>query len=317
MPIVSSIDQIRPHIEPGTILTIGNFDGVHVGHQSLIHTVRSKAIDLGLTSVVVTFDPHPLQVIKGEVPPFITPTPQKLRLLSSQGLDFVLCLEFTKEISQLSAESFVRDYLVEGLRVRHLIIGHDYTFGKGRRGNFELLQKMGREHGFCVKRMEAVSAGNEVVSSTRIRSLIQAGQVWDARPLLGRFYQVAGSVIKGHQRGGPLLGIPTANLELTDKLFPKPGVYAVWGEHGQSTYPGVANVGYSPTFNQEALSVEVHLFNFQRNIYGQTLKVHFVKRLRDEKKFSGIEELMSQIKEDIGLAKEILSQEEASVTYTP
>ena len=250
-------------------------------------------------------------------PPFITPTPQKLRLLSSQGLDFVLCLEFTREVSRLSAEDFVRTYLVQGLKVRHLVIGHDYTFGKNRRGNVALLREMGEALGFTVQRLEAVSVQGDVVSSTRIRNLIHAGRVWEARPLLGRFYQVAGAVIKGHQRGGPLLGIPTANLELTDKLFPKPGVYAVWGEYGQSTYPGVANVGYSPTFNQEALSVEVHLLGFQRTIYGQTLKVHFVKRLRDEKKFSGIEELISQINNDIQMAEDILSREDAALTNIP
>ena len=306
MNIYHTTYELKPRLSHGSCVTIGNFDGVHVGHQVLLQRTRDKAAAQGMSSVVITFDPHPLRVVRGLTPPFITLKQQKLELLSNQGLDFVLCLEFTTKTAQLSPEDFVRRYLVQGLMLKDLVIGHDYAFGKGGQGNYELLKTLGRRYDFLVEKIDPVIQEGDVVSSTRIRTLIQEGRVLEARPLLGRFYQVTGEVIQGKKRGGPVLGVPTANLKLVDELFPKPGVYAVWAQHGEQILPGVANVGYNPTFDQQELSVEVHIFDFEEDIYGQTLRVHFVKRLRDEKKFSGVEELLSWIRRDMQEARTML-----------
>ena len=306
MSIITSPQEIQEQTGSGTCVTIGNFDGVHVGHQTLIKTLNQRAKQKGLFSVVFTFDPHPMSVIAGQTPPFITQTQQKLELLQKLQPDYVLCLNFTQEIANLSPEDFVEIYLVNGLNTKDLIIGHDYTFGKGRRGNFELLQQLGETHGFNVEQLQAIIKDADVVSSTRIRTLIQEGKVEQAEPLLGRRYQVSGKVITGQKRGGPLLGIPTANLELKDELVPKSGVYAVWAEYEGNAYPAVANVGHNPTFGEEALSVEVHICNFTQDIYNQELRIDFVKRLREEKKFSGIDELLTQIHADIQQARDIL-----------
>ncbi|MFW6415620.1 MAG: bifunctional riboflavin kinase/FAD synthetase [Thermodesulfobacteriota bacterium] len=308
MAIITSPQEIQEQSKYGTCVTIGNFDGVHVGHQTLIKTLKQRAKQKGLYSVVFTFDPHPMSVIAGQTPPFITQTKQKLELLQEMQPDYILCLHFTQEIANLSPEEFVETYLVKGLNTKDLVIGHDYTFGKGRRGNFELLQQLGELHGFNVEQIQAIIKDADVVSSTRIRTLVQEGRVEEAEPLLGRLYQVSGKVVKGQQRGGPLLGIPTANLEVADELVPKSGVYAVWAEHEGQRYAAVANVGHNPTFGQEHLSVEVHICDFEQDIYGQQLRVHFVKRLREEKKFSGIEELLAQIRADIQKAREVLGK---------
>lgn len=306
MNIFHTISELRPRLGHGSCVTIGNFDGVHLGHQTLLQRTRAKGLEKQLPSVVITFDPHPLRVILGKTPPFITVKQQKLELLTRQGLDFVLCLNFSRETAELSPEEFVRQYLVQGLLMQDLFIGHDYVFGKGGKGNHQLLMRLGGQFGFQVHRIDPVVKEGDVVSSTRIRGLIQQGRVLEAKPLLGRYYQVTGEVIQGQKRGGPILGVPTANLRLVDELFPKPGVYAVWAEHQGRVLPGVANVGYNPTFNNQELSVEVHIFDFDQDIYGQSLKVHFVRRLRSEMKFSGVEELLAQIQEDIATSREIL-----------
>jgi riboflavin kinase/FMN adenylyltransferase len=306
MSIFYSVKELTPRLRQGSCVTIGNFDGVHLGHQALLRRTREKAAHNGTSSVVITFDPHPMRVIRGKTPPFITLKQQKLELLSDQGLDYVVCLEFTRHMAELSPEDFIRDYLVQGLHLRDLVIGHDYAFGKGGKGNYELLKELGREYDFQVERIDPVHQEGKVVSSTRIRTLIQEGRVLEARPLLGRFYQVSGEVVEGKKRGGPILGVPTANLKLVDELFPKPGVYAVWAQRGSQLLPGVANVGYNPTFNHHELSVEVHIFDFDEDLYGQSLRVHFVKRLRDEKKFSGVEELLAWIRQDMRAARDIL-----------
>jgi riboflavin kinase/FMN adenylyltransferase len=306
MPIVNDPAEIGSDLDRGTSLTIGNFDGVHQGHNRLIRMVKDRAAQYGLTSLAVTFDPHPLRVIRGTSPPFITTTPQKLKLLKAQGLDYVLCLTFTPQMAQLSPEEFVERHLVRGLSCRHLVIGYDYTFGKGGKGNYQTLRDLGEKYGFETERVEALTVNGEVVSSTRIRDLIQQGRVNEAKPLLGRHFRVEGTVIQGSRRGGPILNVPTANLEITDELVPKPGVYAVLAEHNGVSYRGVANVGHNPTFNQQALSVEVHLFDFSGDLYGEHLGVAFVSRLRGEVRFSGVEELKQQIHRDIQEGKRLL-----------
>ncbi len=293
-------------------VTIGNFDGVHMGHQKLLCRTRHKASAMGLSSVVVTFDPHPLRVLVGaNTPPFITLTPQKLELIATLGLDFTLCLEFTKTLAGLEPEEFVRTYLVDGLGMREMVIGYDYAFGRNRRGDFALLSALGEKYGFHVEQVGPVLMQDAIVSSSRIRDMVQAGLVWEVRPLLGRFYRVQGTVVAGRNRGGRLLGFPTANLHLTDELFPKTGVYAVWVEHGDRVLPAVANIGFNPTFGNDVLSVEVHILDFSEDLYGREMRVHFVQRLRSEQKFSDLQALVARIQEDIQLARRILTASES------
>ncbi len=313
MKVVHSTKEIFPYIKNGSCLTIGNFDGVHIGHQVLLKRVQKKAYQKDLTSLVITFDPHPLRVLLGQTPPFITPTQQKLELLVQQGLDYIVCLPFNKEMAELTPEEFVYRYLVQNLKVKEIIIGHDYVFGKGRKGNFELLKKIGAENNFEVEQIEAVYVKGEVVSSTRIRSLIQEGKMWEVKDILGRYYQITGTIIEGKKRGGPILGIPTANLKLNDELIPKPGVYATWAEIEGTFHKAVANVGYNPTFYEQNLSAEVHILNFNQNIYSKTLRVHFVQRIRSEQKFSEVSKLLEQIHLDIEQANQILCKPEASL----
>ena len=312
--VVKDINELRDRIF-ASCATIGNFDGVHLGHQKLIARVRDRARILKISSVVITFDPHPLRVlVDKKTPPFITLTEQKLELISKLEVDYVLCIKFTKDLAALKPEEFVQKYLVNGLKLKELIIGYDYAFGKGRRGNFELLNKLGEKFGFAVEQLSPVMVDGAIVSSTRIRDMVQAGMVWEARKLLGRFYRVQGKVITGQKRGGPLLGFPTANICLKDELFPKTGVYAVWVEVLGQVYPGVANIGYNPTFGNDYLSVEAHILNFKQNIYGQDIRVHFVQRLRSEKKFSSLNELKKQIQADIELGQKILNSPEAQLS---
>ena len=311
MIVVNDIRELEGAISASCV-TIGNFDGVHKGHQELISRTVQHAVKRDLLSVVVTFEPHPLRVLSGKkTPPFITLLDQKLELISALGVECCLVLPFTREMAALPPAEFVRRYLVDGLRMRQLYIGYDYAFGKGRAGNHELLCRLGQEHGFCVEQLDPVIIGEAVVSSTRIRDLVQSGEVWELPPLMGRFYQFMGRVIHGAGRGARLLGFPTANLDPIDELIPKRGVYAVWAEIVEEPdvppMQAVANVGHNPTFGENALAVEVHVMGLDRDIYGRTMRAHFVQRLRDEMKFTGPDALVERITEDIRLARRILA----------
>jgi riboflavin kinase/FMN adenylyltransferase len=311
MHCVTWPDQIEG-LENGSCVTIGNFDGVHIGHQRLIARVRDRAAGLGLPSVVITFEPHPLRFFTGKkTPPFITLYAQRAELIRAMGIDHLLCLEFNQDLASMSPEDFVRRILVDGLKIKELIIGYDYAFGKGRRGNYALLSELGREWGFAVEQMKPVMIDQAIVSSTRIRDLVEAGDVWGARALLGRFYRVSGTVIHGQDRGGRLLGFPTANVHLIDELFPKTGVYCCWAELDGRAHQAVANIGYNPTFGNDVLSVEVHILDLKADLYDKDLKVHFVQRLRGERKFSSLDELKTQIGKDIALGRTILALPEA------
>ncbi|GAB6111558.1 bifunctional riboflavin kinase/FAD synthetase [Desulfomicrobium escambiense] len=311
MHCVTWPDQIGG-LEKGSCVTIGNFDGVHIGHQRLIARVRDLAAGLGVPSVVITFEPHPLRFFTGKkTPPFITLYEQRAELIKALGIDHLLCLEFNQELASMDPAEFVRRILVEGLQVRELVIGYDYAFGKGRAGNYGLLTVLGKQWGFGVEQLEPVMVDQAIVSSTRIRDLVEAGDVWAAKPLLGRFYRVSGAVVHGQNRGGRLLGFPTANVHLVDELFPKTGVYCCWAELDGQVHQAVANIGYNPTFGNDVLSVEVHVLDLDRDLYGKTLKVHFVQRLRGERKFSSLDELKSQIGKDVALGRTILALPEA------
>lgn len=317
MIVATTVEELAGVIS-GSCVTIGNFDGVHRGHQKLIRMTCDRARARGLSAVVVTFDPHPLRVLVGpETPPFITLTAQKIDLVGKLGPHAALVLPFSRAMAALTPEQFVKTYLVDGLHVKDLIIGYDYHMGKGRAGDYETLNALGKKYGFAVERIDPVSLGGAIVSSTRIRDLVQAGKVWEVRPLLSRFYQVAGTVVHGKGRGGKQLGFPTANLALDDELVPRLGVYAVWVGIDGDLHQGVANVGVNPTFGNNEISVEAHLLDFDRDLYGSFIRVHFVQRIRNERKFASLDELKNRIALDCDLARTILAEPAAHPKIDP
>jgi riboflavin kinase/FMN adenylyltransferase len=259
----------------------------------------------------MTFNPHPVRVLKQNGhPPLITVHEQKTELIEKTGIDILICVPFTFEFASITAKDFVRDLLVRQIGMKAIVVGKDYTFGKKREGNLELLKKYSNEYGFEVIVANWIPISNNLegrISSTKIRELLTDGKVDEARHLLGRYYQVRGTVMTGRDRGGRLLGFPTANLKLQDELCPRTGVYAVTVEYMESRYKGVANIGYSPTFEDNVFTVEVHILDFNENIYGRNIRVNFISRIRDELKFANIEQLSGQIKKDIDSARNILS----------
>lgn len=310
MNLVEHIDKIKKPYN-NAVITIGNFDGVHIGHQALFHEVIEKADAIDGTSIVMTFEPHPVRVLKqNDHPPLITLYEQKVELIESSGIDVLICIPFTLEFAAISAKEFVEDILLSRIGMKAIVVGEDYTFGKNRKGDIKLLQTYAKNHGFEVIVADwilTLNKSSDRISSTRTRKLVMAGRVAEAQKLLGRHYQIRGVVTTGRNRGGRLLGFPTANIILHDELCPKTGVYAVSGELGSKTHKGVANIGYSPTFGDQVFSVEVHILDFNENIYDRKIRVNFIQRIRDEKKFSNISELSEQIKKDIVKARKILS----------
>ncbi len=290
-----------------TVATIGNFDGVHLGHRTILARVVQRARELQAQAVAVTFEPHPLAVLRPEAAlPRLTTPEQKLALLADCGLDAAVVLPFTREFAAMRARDFVTRYFCQGLRVREVVVGHDYAFGRGREGNIDLLKEMGQGHGFTVQVVWAVEVDGAVVSSSLVRALLRLGQVDQARDLLGRPYGVVGEVVRGKGRGAAVLGVPTANIRPANELLPATGIYAVWVRRGAKTLPGVANVGTCPTFENGELSLEVHLLGFNGDLYGETLEVDFVARLREERCFRSVDALAAQIKKDIVAARQTL-----------
>ena len=311
MKVFDHLDKITEPFK-NAVITIGNFDGVHIGHQALFHEVIEKAAAIGGTSVAMTFEPHPMRVLKqNNHPPLITLYEQKAELVERTGIAVLICVPFTLEFAALSAEQFVRDLLVQKIGVKAIVVGEDYRFGKNREGNIDRLKSYAPHYNFEVivaGHVKAAAALSDRISSTKIRELIADGQMERAEKMLGRNYQVRGSVVRGRDRGGKLLGIPTANINLNDELCPKTGIYAVTVECEGLAHRGVANIGYSPTFDDNQFTVEVHILDFNDNIYGEQIRVNFIKRIRDEKKFSNIAELIDQIKRDIDAARDIFAK---------
>jgi riboflavin kinase/FMN adenylyltransferase len=310
MQIIQDIETIKEPFK-SAVITIGNFDGVHIGHQALFHEVIELAEAMDGTAIAMTFEPHPIRVIKQNGhPPLITLYEQKAELIEKAGIDVLICIPFTMDFAALSARTFVEEILVKRIGMKAIIVGQDYTFGNRREGNVALLKQYGDELGFEVivaEWIQATDADNHRISSTAIRELVTEGAMEKAGKMLGRNYQIRGTVARGRDRGGKLLGIPTANINLQDELCPKAGVYAVIVNYDGQRYPGVANIGYSPTFDDHVFTVEAHILDFKKDIYGEKIMVNFVQRLRGEIKFSGIDELIEQIDRDIAKAREILA----------
>ncbi|TRO82792.1 bifunctional riboflavin kinase/FAD synthetase [Trichloromonas acetexigens] len=297
-----------------TVLTIGNFDGVHLGHREIFRRVVRKARSIGGTAAVLTFDPHPLKILAPEqAPKMLNTRAEKELLIAASRIDLLVCLPFTRELSLLTAEEFVQEVLVEKLAVRHLIVGYDYAFGRGRLGNLRFLQEQGRKIGFTVEVLEPLAEHNVVYSSSLVRNMISAGDVAGVVRFLGRHYTLEGVVAHGAERGRKL-GFPTANLVTEKELLPIPGVYAVKVRRGRELYDGVLNIGWNPTFGNQEVTVEVHLLDFSGDLYGETLRVYFYQRLRNEKRFPSLVELCQAIAADIAAAREILGRRRL-ITY--
>lgn len=311
MQVIRSLEEIEQPFQRA-VLTVGNFDGVHLGHQALFHTVTEKAEAIGGTSVAMTFEPHPMKVIRpGYHPPLITLLEQKIELIERADLDVLVIVPFTRTFASLSPRQFVEDVLIRKVGMAAMVVGSDYTFGKYRAGNVRQLRNFSELFDFeliVADWIQIVKENSKRISSTKIRELVTAGRVDKAPDLLGRYYQIRGRVTTGRDRGGKLLGFPTANINLQDELCPGSGIYAVTVERNDRIYDGVANIGYSPTFDDNLFTIEVHILDFDENIYGEKIRINFIQRIRDEKKFAGVTELSNQIRKDVEAARRILAR---------
>jgi riboflavin kinase/FMN adenylyltransferase len=291
---------------PHPVVSLGNFDGVHIGHQAILRRSVQEACDRQGTALALTFYPHPLTVLRPQHPlPLICSLRERLLVFAALGVEKVLLQRFTLSFSRLSPEEFVRGYLVETLNVEKVIVGHNVSFGRNRAGTAATLQQLGNTYGFEVEIVGPVKTDDQEVSSTAVRTLLSAGEMRAVARLLGRPYAVSGRVVKGFQRGRHI-GFPTANLRPRADLLLPNGVYAVMVNVDEQDAPGVANVGMNPTFGVNQRTVEAHLFDFSRDLYGRRLTVRFVERLRGERKFPSVEELVKQIHEDAKQARTLL-----------
>jgi riboflavin kinase/FMN adenylyltransferase len=289
------------------VLTIGNFDGVHIGHQKIFRAVVERARAAGGTAMAVTFDPHPVKVIAPERGVrILTPFHEKARLMEFFGIDVLLCINFDREFANTKPDDFIKDVIVDGIGAGEVVVGHSYAFGKGKKGGTALLRRRGRKYGFEFRVVRHARMYGEVVSSSRIRSLLNRGRVCESSWLLGRPYAIEGRVVRGAGRGGSLLKVPTANIETLHELVPREGVYAVKVGLEGRVFDGVANIGRNPTFGEQRMSYEVHIFEFSENILGKALRIHFIDRIRDEKTFPDVGKLHDNILRDIERAREIL-----------
>ncbi|MBN1481558.1 bifunctional riboflavin kinase/FAD synthetase [candidate division KSB1 bacterium] len=286
----------------GTTLTVGTFDGIHKGHQQIINRVREQARALGIQSMLVTFEPHPKIVVqKSGIPEtqLLTTIDEKIGILEQMGLDSLVILKFTPSFATLSAEHFVREKLVEKLRMKSIVIGHDHAFGRNREGDEKLLHTLGRELNFSVHTVDPVSASGDKISSTQVRRALQQGDVAGAARMLGRYYSVSGPVVAGRNQGRKL-GFPTANIrpDSAHKLVPMVGIYATTVDIRGTTHESVTYIGTRPTFAGRQKVVEVHVFDFDETLYGEPIKVNFCTFLRDDRKFQSPDELIATIKKD-------------------
>jgi riboflavin kinase/FMN adenylyltransferase len=284
-----------------TVLTIGNFDGLHLGHRAMLERLVAKARELGLPPSVMTFEPHPREVFSpDQAPARLTSMREKLNLLESCGVERTYVCRFDRKLASLSADDFIGKLLIRGLAVRHVIIGDDFRFGKGRSGDFAALEAAGRQHGFSCEAMHTVEVDGERVSSSAVRDALAAGDLEHAARLLGRPYVIAGRVVHGDKIGRKY-GFPTANVQLKRKRMPLTGVFAVTVSGLDKRHlPGAANLGVRPTLADGMKPVlEVHLFDFARDVYGSHVTVHFLHKLREERKFASLDELKTQIARDV------------------
>jgi len=305
MEILRYIES-RSLAAPRPILTMGNFDGLHLGHQALLRQMSQDAKDVGGSSVVLTFEPHPLKILAPKrAPKLLLTHKDKILLLQSKGVDVVVIQEFNPAFALIEAEDFVRSYLAKGLKVHRIWVGKEFRFGRGRRGDVEALTRWGKESGFEVKIIEPVLDEGQRISSTRIRALIEEGEVHQVSRFLGRCHFLSGRVVKGHQRG-KALGFPTANISTRTEVLPPDGVYATFFWVQGRRWSSVTSLGSNPTFGEGPRTLETYLFDFDGDLYDQSVRLSFVKRIREQKKFSSAELLVTQMHEDVEQAREAL-----------
>jgi riboflavin kinase/FMN adenylyltransferase len=299
LKVIYDIAEFKP--EKPVILTQGTFDGVHFGHQKILRQVVDEALQIGGVSVLLTFYPHPRLVLYPDDNELklLSTIEEKVDLVSALGIDYLIIMPFTQELSRLRADEFVRDILAEKLHLTKLIIGYDHRFGRNREGGMQEMVLFSETYGFELEEIPAQDISESIVSSTKIRQALLNGEVHQAGKYLGTAYVLRGKVEEGMQRG-TTIGYPTANIRVNSsyKLIPKNGVYAVWVYIDEKKFEGMLNIGYNPTFDDKKWSVEVHLFDFNQNVYHKEITVAFVSRTRDEQKFDDLQSLINQLKED-------------------
>ncbi len=310
MEVFNSLSEVKK--DNNTIITMGTFDGIHLGHRKIIEGVKARASALGGRSFLITFDPHPRSVIAGgrEIK-LLNTLQEKIDILEEIGIQNLLIINFTKEFSQLTSEEFFKNYIIDKIGLREIVIGYDHHFGKGRGGDESTLRELGTEYGFKVYTVDAVNLKDTNVSSTKIRNAVIKGDMQTANLFLGRYYGFTGTVVKGDGRGR-LLGFPTANIKMenVNKLLPAIGIYAVEAEINSQKHHGLMSIGKRPTFyNDGHLTTEVFIFNFNENIYDKKVTVNVVERIRGEEKYSSAEELVAQMQKDKKTGQEILSRQ--------
>lgn len=307
MKVLHSIDELSSLSGP-VYLAVGVFDGVHLGHQAVIARARGDACAGRGTAVVVTFDPHPLRLLRPQqAPRLLTSTSHKMRLIRALGVEHLLIIPFDAEFAAMPPEDFIRRLASAAKPLREICVGHQWAFGKARAGNLEMLGELGRELSFAEVGLEAITTDGQIISSTWVRAAVRQGDFVTAARLLGREYAVLGTVVEG-SRVGRTLGFPTANLSAHNEQFPPDGVYAVTARWKEMELKGVVNIGVRPTIantDGERL-LELHIFDFNEQIYGEDIEVSFRKYLRPEKKFQGLDQLRTQIALDVAAAKEAL-----------
>ena len=298
MEIINGIENLKRSFK-NPVVTLGNFDGVHLGHQKIFQRVKEEALKRHGEGMVITFEPHPLKVLAPEkFLPLLAPFRKKMMLI-----------EFSLAFSEMAPLEFIKKILIEKVKVGKVIIGYNYHFGQGQKGDALTLEEAGKVFHFDVEVVGPLKIGSTLVSSSKIRNLIQAGEIEEASTLLGRDYPIIGKVVKGAKRG-QTLGFPTANLEISDELYPKVGVYAIEVEWRQHRFNGLANIGWNPTFLPEKsregkpISLEVYILNFHQDLYGEEIQINFKRRIRDEIRFDSPTQLVQQIQKDIQWAQE-------------
>ena len=307
MKIYNCIKDFKPVDNP--VVTIGTFDGVHLGHQAIFRKMVADASKIDGETVVITFFPHPRIVLglNNIRLRFINTQERKINLLEEAGIDYLVIIPFTREFAEISSEEFIRDFVVEKVHPVKIITGYDHHFGKDREGGYDMLMEMGKKYGFDVEKVEAQYASDVAISSTKIRKLLEAGMVKAANSLLGYEYSINGNVVKGKSIGRDL-GFPTANISVADeyKLIAAVGVYACRVEYMGRIYKGMSNIGYRPTVDHGDLTIEVNIFDFDQQLYGEELVIYFVDRMRDERKFKNLDALKKQLIKDREHALRIL-----------
>jgi riboflavin kinase/FMN adenylyltransferase len=306
MRIIRSWDALKEHEElHGGAITVGNFDGVHMGHQQVLAELKGHALAVKGSALVVTFEPHPRAVLfPEEAPRRLCHLHERLELIAEAGIDAILLLHFNRELAAWSAEKFIRT-MVDATAPKHIHVGYDFAFGRGREGNPDAMRRLGEELSFTVSEAAAFEMMNAVVSSSRIRSAVEAADFDLAKKLLGRPYSISGHVMHGDKRGRKI-GFPTANLDVADLAHPPAGIYAVRAHHKEAVWNGAAYLGYRPTFDGRTLVLETHILDENPDLYNDRLEIEFVRRVREDRAFAGPDDLARQIARDCEVARQIL-----------